>query len=129
MGSVLQFHNHRLFKPADADAMGAAFDAAWESVQQSGIVFGSKEERDQVRELLAFRIIDTAARGEFNPLRLQDDALACLARQQDPGRLGDRRSAARGDAISIPPGNDLERIPEAGVDSAFGADPGQSRAG
>ena len=82
VATILQFSNHRLFDPAAADAMGATFDTAWASVLKSTRVFGSDEEREHVRELLAFRIIDTASRGEFNAIKLHDDALACLARQR-----------------------------------------------
>ena len=75
MTSIRVFAQHRPFEPEAAEAMGAAFDAAWQSliVQKSELTSAGR--REATREQLALRIIDAARNGERAVDRLRDDAL------------------------------------------------------
>ena len=56
------------FDEAAISAMGVAFERACTSLQTSGIA-------TTVRELIAMRILEAAAQGERDPIRLHDQAL------------------------------------------------------
>ena len=58
--------------------MGAAFDSAWQVLEASGNIFNSHFTADWARKTIATRIINMALRGERDPDRLSDDALAYL---------------------------------------------------
>jgi hypothetical protein len=59
----------------------AAFDAAWQAVQESGASFASNGEAEATRELLALRIIEAAtSTGSRDHIHLRDDALLYLTR-------------------------------------------------
>jgi hypothetical protein len=66
------------FDPEATDAMGVAFDSAWQVLEASGKFFNSHFTADWARKTIATRIIDMALRGERDPARLSDDALAYL---------------------------------------------------
>jgi hypothetical protein len=67
------------FDPEAANILTAAFDSAWQTLRTSGNVLAADYRAASTRELLAKRIIETARRGERDPVRLADDALAHLA--------------------------------------------------
>jgi len=57
----------------------AAFDAAWQAVQECGASFASNGQAEATRELLALRIIEVArSTGLRDPIHLCDDALLYL---------------------------------------------------
>ena len=57
----------------------AAFDAAWQAVQESGASLASDGQAEATRELLALRIIDVAkSTGPRDHIHLRDDALLYL---------------------------------------------------
>ena len=57
----------------------AAFDAAWQAVQECGASFASNGQAEATRELLALRIIEVArSTGLRDPIHLRDDALLYL---------------------------------------------------
>jgi hypothetical protein len=76
MGTVLPFAEHKPFDPKVAEAMGVAFDTAWQKLLASGSTLASPSSADKTREALAMYIIDVAQRGEHDVNRLCDDAIA-----------------------------------------------------
>jgi hypothetical protein len=64
------------FDPETMNILTSAFDAAWRVIETSG---GSLANDAATQELLAKRIIETGSRGERDPTRLADDALAHLS--------------------------------------------------
>lgn len=57
----------------------AAFDAAWQAVQECGASFASNGQAEATRELLALRIIEVArSTGLRDHVHLRDDALLYL---------------------------------------------------
>ena len=57
----------------------AAFDAAWQAVQESGASIASNGHAEAIRELLALRIIEAAnSTGLRANIHLRDDALLYL---------------------------------------------------
>jgi hypothetical protein len=67
------------FDPESIGVLQTAFDAAWKTVTSSGSDFAVNARAASAREVLARRIIVMAERGERDPHRLTDDALAHLA--------------------------------------------------
>jgi hypothetical protein len=63
------------FNPETMNILTSAFDAAWNVIEESGASLANDA---STKELLAKRIIETASRGERDPTRLADDALAHL---------------------------------------------------
>ncbi len=76
MGSVHPFAAHKPFDPQMAEAMGLAFDTAWQKLLVSGSELASSGYADATREALAMHIIDVAKTGERDVTRLRDDAVA-----------------------------------------------------
>jgi hypothetical protein len=68
------------FDPDTIRVLGDALDAAWRSLQATGVYFTSRGQAEATREKLALRIIDMAKRGERHVDRLRDEALDHLAR-------------------------------------------------
>jgi len=64
------------FDEEAAQAMTAAFDAACKALRDTG-------QPQVVRDVIAGRIIDEARRGERDPHRLCDYALAAITRRED----------------------------------------------
>ena len=57
----------------------AAFDAAWQAVQECGASFASTGQAEATRELLALRIIEVArSTGLRDLINLRDDAMLYL---------------------------------------------------
>jgi hypothetical protein len=76
MGTVHPFKEHQPFDPATCEAMGLAFNTAWQKLLVSGTHLASSIYAAATREALAMRIIDLAKRGERDVNRLRDDAVA-----------------------------------------------------
>ena len=72
------------FDPEATHAMGVAFDSAWHDLEASGNIFGPRFTADWARKRIATRIINMALRGERDPDRLCNDALAYLAHAVPP---------------------------------------------
>jgi hypothetical protein len=68
-----------VFNEDAVSVLVAAFDAAWQAVQDCGAVFVSNSHAEATRELLALRIIEVAqATGLRDHIHLRDDALLYL---------------------------------------------------
>jgi hypothetical protein len=76
MGTAHPFKQGQPFDPATCDAMGLAFNTAWQEVLASGTRLASSGYADATREALALHIIELAKRGERDVSRLRDDAVA-----------------------------------------------------
>ena len=76
MGTVLPFAQHKLFDPGTCEAMGLAFDSAWQKLLGSGTHLAASRYADATREALAMHIIDLAEQGIHDVNRLRDDAVA-----------------------------------------------------
>ena len=63
------------FDDETATHLGAAFDAAWQTLVSERSPYATTENAPAARELLARRIISTGLRGVTDPVRLMDDAL------------------------------------------------------
>ena len=92
MGTVLPFAEHKLFDSAVADAMGLAFDSAWQKLLMSGTHLASSANAETTREALGMHIIDLAERGErdVNRLRMVRSLSCCSpwsASRRKPPRL------------------------------------------
>jgi hypothetical protein len=83
MGTVLPFTQHESFDSAVADAMGLAFDTAWQKLLVSGTVLASSGYAEATREALAMHIIDVAKRGERDVNRMRDDAVAFVLQARE----------------------------------------------
>ena len=67
-----------VINPETVRILTGAFDEAWLSVQNSGIIFTSPGQTSAMREILALAIIQMARLGERDRRRLRDDALLHL---------------------------------------------------
>ena len=67
------------FDPDTITLLASAFDTAWDTVKKSGSPLAADGQTASTREVLAKRIIEIAKKGERDPQRLVDDALAHLA--------------------------------------------------
>jgi hypothetical protein len=76
MGTVHPFAQLQPFDPATCDAMGLAFETAWQKLLVSGAHLASSAYAEATREALAMHIIDLAKQGERDVNRLRDDAVA-----------------------------------------------------
>jgi hypothetical protein len=56
--------------------LGAAFDAAWDTLQKSGSRPADEAQAATIRDGLAIRIIEMGQKGERDHQRLVEDALA-----------------------------------------------------
>ncbi|HZC55116.1 MAG TPA: hypothetical protein VE396_03575 [Xanthobacteraceae bacterium] len=68
------------FEPETIATLVAAFEDAWQKVEQSGSHFASPRYKRAAREIIAKRIIEMAQGGERDPGKLADDAVAFLDR-------------------------------------------------
>jgi hypothetical protein len=75
--SIIQFLPRGIFDDAATKLMGEAFDAACSAMHDTG-------QPHVVYEVMAKRIIAAAAKGERDPMRLRDAALAALANSSRP---------------------------------------------
>ena len=76
MGSVHPFAKHQPYDPATCNAMGLAFNTAWQKLLMSGSSLAYSRYADATREAIAMYIIDRAKAGEHDVNRLRDDAVA-----------------------------------------------------
>jgi hypothetical protein len=74
-----------VFDPEEVAILTSVFDEAWKAVQDSGAVFALNGESEATREIIARRIIALALLGERDRVRLREDALLYLARQNANG--------------------------------------------
>jgi hypothetical protein len=80
MGTIHPFRDGQLFDAALCDAMGLAFESAWQRLLTSGTHLASSTYAEPTREALVLHIIDLAKRGERDVNRLRDDAVAFVLR-------------------------------------------------
>lgn len=73
----------KAFDPRMTAAMGEAFDSAWKSLEDAGSEFAAPSRAPTTRNALARRIIELAAGGEIDPIRLRDHALHRLSHGPD----------------------------------------------
>jgi hypothetical protein len=76
--SIVTYLREAAFDPTASEILGAAFDAAWDTVKKSGSPLGGEAQATITRERLAKRIIEMGKRGERDQQRLVADALAHL---------------------------------------------------
>jgi hypothetical protein len=76
MGTIHPFKEGQPFDAATCEAMGLAFNTAWQKLLLSGTHLASSVYADATREALAIHIIDLAKRGVRDVNRLRDDAVA-----------------------------------------------------
>lgn len=76
-GNVKSSAAHQIFEPETAEAMGAAFDSAWQSLLMQGSPLTL--DAGWAREQLALRIIDVTRHGITDAAQLREDALTHLA--------------------------------------------------
>jgi hypothetical protein len=77
--SIIPLLEKSSFDPEFIATLVAAYEDAWREVEKSGSTFASPRYRRAAQEIIAKRIIDMAQRGETDPHRLADDAVAYLA--------------------------------------------------
>jgi hypothetical protein len=75
--SIIPFLRDHAFDPEAVAILGAAFDAAWDVVQKSGIPLANAQ-ATTARERLAKRIIEMGQKGTRDHQRLVEDAIAHL---------------------------------------------------
>ena len=80
--SLDPFLGDAVFSPEIMMTLASAFESAWDSVRVSGSPFGADGNAAATREILAKHIIEMARRGERNPKRLVEDAIAHLNASQ-----------------------------------------------
>ena len=67
------------FDPELIETLVSAYEDAWRRIEQSGSEFASPRYRRVAKEIVAKRIIEMAQRGEREPAKLAEDAVAYLA--------------------------------------------------
>ncbi len=78
--SIIPLLKQSAFEPETIEILVAAFEAAWQKVEQSGSKLASPRYKRAAQELIAKRIIEMAQRGERDQAVLADDAVAYLER-------------------------------------------------
>ena len=73
------FLSNTVFEPDTITLLASAFDTAWDTLKKSGSPVAANHQAAWAREVLAKRIIEMGKKGERDPQRLVDDALAHLA--------------------------------------------------
>jgi hypothetical protein len=81
--SVISFFSNTSFDPQKTDILAAAFDIAWERLQNSGSPLPGARTAAAAREILAKNIIAVAQTGECDTDRLVEGALSRLAIDPD----------------------------------------------
>ena len=76
--AIDEFLTGAAFEPHTIALLASAFETAWETVKKSGSPLAADDHAASTRELLAKRIIEMGKKGERDPQRLVDDALAHL---------------------------------------------------
>jgi hypothetical protein len=101
MGSINSFAKLQPFNPITCNAMGLAFDNAWQKLMVSGTHLTSSGYADATREALAMHIIDLAKTGDRDVNRLRDDAVAFVLRALQPTAKRHRLGQDAPDACSL----------------------------
>jgi hypothetical protein len=70
------------FDPETVLVLSGELDKAWRSIQHRGVYFKSRYHVDDTRVKLAGYILEATALGEFDPIRLREDALIKLSRSK-----------------------------------------------
>ena len=78
--SIVPLLSPSAFDPEFIETLVSAYEDAWHKVEESGSAFAQPRYRRAAQEIVAKRIIEMAQRGEREPARLADDAVAYLAR-------------------------------------------------
>ena len=86
------------FEPETVRILTGAFDEAWLSIQNSGIIFTSPGQTNAMREILALAIIQMARFGERDQRRLRNDALLHLTEKL---RTKNTEAKLRARAVSV----------------------------
>ena len=73
-------HPTEVFDPDAIRILTAAFDDAWQRLQNSSVRFDSDQQSEQARNTLAKYIIEQARQGERDERRLRDGALLQFTR-------------------------------------------------
>jgi len=76
--SIIPFVRDDAFDPNAVAILGAAFDAAWDTLQKSGSPLARDAHAATTHERLAKRIIEMGQNGVRNHQRLVEDAIAQL---------------------------------------------------
>jgi hypothetical protein len=112
MGTIHPFTQLQPFDPITCDAMGLAFDSAWQELLMSSTRLASSAYADATREALAKHIIDLAQRGERDVNRLRGDAVAfvldALSLAQEPLAL-EPEAQSRADPVLAQSGSRIRR--------------------
>ena len=91
MRTIIPFKENWAFDPETNHLMGHALDIAWESLTARGDRLSSPIMAARSRERLAKRIVELFQRGELDPIRLSDGAVAHLTEQKSDGWRGEVR--------------------------------------
>lgn len=78
--SIVPLLEKSSFDPELVSTLAAAYESAWQKLEQTGSTFASPRYRRAAQEIIAKRIIDMAQSGEIEAYRLADDAVDYLAR-------------------------------------------------
>jgi hypothetical protein len=70
----------KAFDDVSTSRLGAAYEAAWQKLKATGSPLADKSHAASTRERLAKSILDMGQRGEMDPERLTEHALAVLTR-------------------------------------------------
>lgn len=73
-----KFLANAAFEPDTVALLVSAFETAWDTVRRSSSPLAQGDRAASTREALAKRIIEMGKKGERDPQRLVDDALAHL---------------------------------------------------
>jgi hypothetical protein len=78
--SIVPLLAQSAFDPETIETLVSVFETAWQKVEQSGSKLASPAYKRAAQEIIAKRIIETAQRGERDPIVLADDAVSYLDR-------------------------------------------------
>ena len=78
--SIVPLLAQSAFDPETIETLVSVFETAWQKVEQSGSKLASPAYKRAAQEIIAKRIIETAQRGERDPIALADDAVSYLDR-------------------------------------------------
>ena len=78
--AMLPLLSESAFDPEFMETLVSAYEDAWHKIEASGSTFAQPRYRRAAQEIVAKRIIEMAQRGEREPTKLADDAVAYLAR-------------------------------------------------
>jgi|RhiMetdeSRZDD1v2_1073273.scaffolds.fasta_scaffold581540_2 hypothetical protein len=112
MGTIHPFARLQPFDPITCDAMGLAFEGAWQELLMSSTRLASSANADATREALAMHIIDIAQRGERDVNRLRDDAVAyalSLAQEPEEALALEPAAQSRADPVLSQSGSRIRR--------------------